>query len=338
MAIESVFLHVTKSCNLGCSYCYFSAKTPLPDEMRLEEFVPLFQDISKLRPRKIVFTGGEPLLRGDIHQLLKAARDADYDHHLVHCLNSNGHLVTQAIAEALVGVVDEVRVSLDAFRGRNDSLRGSGNFDAVMRALIHLANAGLESRVLITVSRYCLPDLENLIVFLLEKGVTRLSLNELRPVGRAADKADWAVATGECREVLARAWRRVFGEVAPKRQGHATTDWHCGVGRFLNIMPNGDVYPCHVLTRTEFRCGNVRSTPLTEICGKGGLLDALTELQFGNLASEGGRLGLLSQVGVCMGSVYEQTRTSKAWRRSLPLVELRAPGDATLLGRAGCTK
>lgn len=41
---------------------------------------------------------------------------------------------------------------------------------------------------------------------------------------------------------------------------------NCGVGSFLNIMPNGDVFPCHVLTQREFRCGNVREDGLLEIC------------------------------------------------------------------------
>ncbi len=36
--LQSVFLHVTKACNLSCKYCYFSARTPMPDEMTTEDF------------------------------------------------------------------------------------------------------------------------------------------------------------------------------------------------------------------------------------------------------------------------------------------------------------
>jgi MoaA/NifB/PqqE/SkfB family radical SAM enzyme len=328
MAIENVFLHVTKACNLNCRYCYFSASRPLPDELKFEEFIPLFQDIAKLRPTKVIFTGGEPLLRSDIHQLLNASREADRDHQLVHCLNSNGHLITERMAKSLVGLVDEVRVSVDALRDRNDNLRGAGNFDAVMVALRHLANAGLETKVLITVTRHTLPNLEDLIVFLIENGATRIKLNEFRPVGRAAGKEDWLVGTAETQEVVAHAWRRALGVVSQRHSNHHEfPDWHCGVGRFVNIMPNGDVFPCHVLNWPEFRCGNVRTTHLTEICSESGLLGALTELKFGKLASEDDALSPLKAAGTCMGTVYQETRASPAWCNNLPLVQVRCCTD-----------
>ena len=66
VALRNVFLHVTKQCNLRCRYCYFSASRPLPGELTVAEFRPLWADLVALRPRKIVFTGGEPLLRPDI--------------------------------------------------------------------------------------------------------------------------------------------------------------------------------------------------------------------------------------------------------------------------------
>jgi radical SAM protein with 4Fe4S-binding SPASM domain len=40
-------------------------------------------------------------------------------------------------------------------------------------------------------------------------------------------------------------------------------------------MPNGDVFPCHVLTEREFRGGNVREQSLVEICRRNGLLGQL---------------------------------------------------------------
>src|SRR5689334_16030831 len=91
---RNVFLHVTKACNLHCTYCYFSAKKPLPDEMTTEDFARLWPEMVKVRPQKVIFTGGEPLLRPDILDLLRGLRDADPEHRILRCLNSNGHLVT----------------------------------------------------------------------------------------------------------------------------------------------------------------------------------------------------------------------------------------------------
>ena len=93
---RAIFLHVTKQCNLRCSYCYFSASRPLPDEMTPEEFVALWPEVAAICPQKIVFTGGEPLLRPDILLLLRGL--ADHDPRIVRCLNTNGHFVTPEVA------------------------------------------------------------------------------------------------------------------------------------------------------------------------------------------------------------------------------------------------
>src|SRR5262249_9705403 len=110
--------------------------------MTTDEFHRLWPDLVALRPQKVVVTGGEPLLRPDLFELLGGLRAADPAHHLVRCLNTNGHLVTPDLAQRLVGLADEVRVSLDALPQRNDALRGAGNFAAAVRALQCYAAVG----------------------------------------------------------------------------------------------------------------------------------------------------------------------------------------------------
>ena len=114
--LENIFLHVTQSCNLSCSYCYFSAGRAMPNEMKTSDFASLWSDVVNLRPRKVIFTGGEPLLRKDIFQLLSSLKDADQQHVLKACLNTNGFFINKDIAQLLVGLVDEVRISLDAMQ------------------------------------------------------------------------------------------------------------------------------------------------------------------------------------------------------------------------------
>jgi len=136
IALRSVFLHMTKACNLLCSYCYFAASKPLPNEMSTEDYSALWPVLVALCPQKIIFTGGEPLLRPDILDLLYGLRAADPEHRVLRCVNTNGHQVTPELARAMVGVVDEVRVSLDGLAERNDAQRGQGNFEAAVRALV----------------------------------------------------------------------------------------------------------------------------------------------------------------------------------------------------------
>jgi MoaA/NifB/PqqE/SkfB family radical SAM enzyme len=324
--LKNVFLHVTKACNLHCSYCYFSARKPLSDEMTTEEFTRLWPEIVAVRPQKVVFTGGEPLLRSDILDLLCGLRDADPEHHILRCLNTNGHLVTPELAREIVGLADEVRVSLDALQERNDAIRGKGNFEAAVRALECYYAVGFEPKALITVTSHSLPDLEELLCFLIKKKITRINLNNFRPIGRGAGHREWQAEPKEIQSAVKRAWKRCCPEQPPppeplKPEIHR----HCGVGQFLNIFPNGDVFPCHVLTDREFRLGNVREQSLLDTCRRDGLLGELAALDFQELARQDERLTSLTRFGTCTGSVYAETKSLPVWGNNLPSLSMTSP-------------
>jgi len=304
--IKKIYLHVTKSCNLQCSYCYFSSQNRVSNELTLNEFDKLFSEIVTLNPMKIIFTGGEPLLRSDILQLIRCLRDADPENRIVRCLNTNGHLVTKEIAHALVDLVDEVRVSLDALRQRNDLIRGTGNFDNAIQAINTLYSVGFEPKVLITFTSVSAPDLEELVCLLLSKGIKRISVNEFRPIGRGLGRNEWQVDISEAQKVIQHVYRR-YGIDVPSglNKEPLKTSRNCGVGQFLNIMPNGDVFPCHALTQQKFHCGNIREHCLLDICQSGGLLGVLQSMDFNQLAFRDQQRGRLIGSGGCMAALLQ---------------------------------
>ncbi len=328
LPIRQVFFHVTKACNLHCSYCYFSARNPLPDELATHEFATLWPQLVSLAPSKVIFTGGEPLLRGDILQLLRGLQDADPTHRVQRCLNTNGHLVTLQLARTLVGLADEVRVSLDALSHRNDALRGAGNFKAALQAIDTLYSVGFEPKVLVTLTSVSAPDLEELICLLLERGITRININEFRPIGRGAAYHEWRADLYDAHKAVQAARLRsgvdLRGQI-PSLDTSDTSRRTCGVGQFLNIMPNGDVFPCHVLTQQEFRCGNIRERSLLDICQERELLGELQRLDFRQVAAENDELKSLTRSEVCMGSVYSAESASAGWRKHLALFQSGSP-------------
>ena len=237
----------------------------------------------------------------------------------------------------------KVSVGIDALEKRNDALRGAGNFAAAMRALEIYYSVGFEPKVLVTVTSQSLPDLEELICLLIEKKLTRINLNGFRPIGRGRTHWELMVNPDDVRETLKRVRNAecgmrndFFGDdniahdetQSETANAYTTTTPHsafrtphlnCGVGAFLNIMPNGDVFPCHVLTDREFRCGNLREQSLVEICSRNGLLGRLSALNFQELAKEDSRLSELKNRTVCLGNVYPQTRSLPVWQNSLRL-------------------
>lgn len=331
--LQNVFLHVTKACNLHCSYCYCSASQPLPDELRTEELMRLWPDLLALRPRKVILTGGEPLLRPDILDLLRGLQAADPQHHVLRCLNTNGYNVTSELAWELVGLADEARVSLDGLRERNDAVRGAGSFDAAIQALETFYAVGFEPKVLVTVTAMSAPNLEELLCFLFERKLTRINLNGFRPIGRGYGHVEWQADTEAVQAAVRRAYARCYpGRPSPSPPPERPVNagpWNCGVGRYLNIMPNGDVFPCHVLTQREFRLGNVREQSLLDICRQNGLLGQLAALDFRELAQQETALAELGPRPICMGPVYARTRDLPIWRRHLPALPIPEPRRAS---------
>jgi len=321
VSIQNIFLHVTKACNLRCRYCYFSADKPEPDEMTVGDFDKLWPQVVDLAPRKVVFTGGEPLTRSDIFDLLAGLQSADHGGQVRRCLNTNGHFVTPDLARRLVGLADEVRVSLDALSERNDALRGTGNFAAAVRALDILYGHGFEPKVLITVTAVSLPDLEELVCFLLRRNIRRINVNVFRPIGRGGTHPEWTIEIAAAHAMIRRAWVRIYPDqplgLGPEQLQRISDN--CGVGRFLNVLPNGDVYPCHVLIQPEFRLGNLRQETLNMICSRQGLLGALADVSFADLKSHDPRLLPLSLPNSCMGAVYADNRSLPVWGNILPL-------------------
>jgi MoaA/NifB/PqqE/SkfB family radical SAM enzyme len=286
--------------------------------MTYEEFKSLWPQLVELGPSKVVFTGGEPLLRTDIFGLLNGLRNADRSGYIRRCLNTNGHLVTPDVARRLIGLADEVRVSLDALADRNDVLRGKGNFTAALRALDTLYNEGFEPKVLVTFTTQSAPDLEEFIYFLLSRNIRRININVFRPIGRGEVHLDWLANIGDAYRSLKRAWMRCYPDQTPPTFSESENA-NCGVGQFLNILPNGNVFPCHVLMQPEFRLGNVRHDPLKPMCSRDGLMGALAGLSFADLAGEDEHLKPLSRPHTCMGTVYEVNRLLPIWGQNLRL-------------------
>jgi len=69
------------------------------------------------------------------------------------------------------------------------------------------------------------------------------------------------------------------------------------------VMPNGDVFPCHVLTDSAFRIGNVRQESLEVLTAAGRLLDELRRVNLRDLANQSPELHGSLAATPCLGIV-----------------------------------
>ncbi len=276
-------------------------------EMSLAELRRLVVDVAGLKARKLVFTGGEPMLRADLFEAAAAFRQTDAGHHTRLCLITNGLLIDGQTAAKITESFDEVRISIDGPEEVNDRLRGCGSFGAALLAMRSLRDAGLAAGVSVTVTALNLPHLVGFLSFLLdEERVTDFHLAPFRYFGRGAGHPELLASWREAQEAVATFWRPRFGDPSNLvfSDDHSLVECGtCGVGTYINVHPDGTVYPCRVLSIPRFCLGNVNRDALPSIIENSQILRWLRELDFLEPAAADGHLAHLLEEAMCVGEI-----------------------------------
>lgn len=71
---NSIYIYLTKACNLYCPHCYVFASKPQKDELTYEEYIQLFHAIKDMNVDGITFTGGEPTVHDECVKIFYEAK------------------------------------------------------------------------------------------------------------------------------------------------------------------------------------------------------------------------------------------------------------------------
>ncbi len=289
---------MTTACNLRCIHCHTSGGKPTADELTTDDAKLLLDQLAEVDEfRMMAFTGGEPLVRKDLFELLSYSKSLGF----TNTMATNATLIDESIARRLhdSGVVIAA-VSLDGFDATtHDMVRGSpGSFDAAVRGMNALRQAGILLHINITAMEYNMNQMEPLIALVNELQASILLMYQLVPVGRGRGIQEAALdlsANEKLIRFMAQTQRTAKAIMEPvagpqywpfllQQQGIrdgsllrlAEVVFHgCSAGRgFVYIKPNGDVWPCPFI---EMNCGNVRQAPFQHIWRTSSILEDLRE-------------------------------------------------------------
>jgi len=198
-----VVWNCTKQCNLYCDHCYAAAETePAPGELSTAEGKRFLDDLAEFGAPVVLFSGGEPLARPDLVELVAHASDAG----LRPVLSTNGTLLSEERARALRDAgLQYAGVSVDGLRERNDEFRGQeGAFDRALAGIEASQEAGLKTGLRYTITRHNADDLEAIVDLLADRGVDRFCFYHLDYGGRGADIQDVDLSPEQRREAVRR--------------------------------------------------------------------------------------------------------------------------------------
>ncbi|HJW65364.1 MAG TPA: radical SAM protein [Candidatus Bathyarchaeia archaeon] len=268
--------NVTRKCNLACSHCYINAaKDELQGELNTEEAKRLIDQISYVSRPLLILSGGEPLLRADIYDLIQYGADKG----LRMGLGSNGSLINQEVAKNLKAAgVKTVSISLDSRNPeKHDEFRGvKGSWQKAVEAITALRQNGVLVQVNTTVTQQNHNEIDEIMSLAEELGVENFHLFFLVPTGRGTKITDISPAmyegmikstfakTGKHRLNVRPSCAPQFMRIA-KNMGLDMRQWirGCIAGLYYcRIYPNGDITPCPYL---PVKLGNVREKTFGEI-------------------------------------------------------------------------
>ena len=260
-----VFFTITNKCNASCSYCfgkYYERYGVEGDkELTTGQILSIIDELAVIGTQRIGLSGGEPLLREDIGEIIAYINKKG-----IGCgLNTNGFLVPEKIED--ISTVDNITISLDGDKDAHEANRGRGTFEKVMEAIRVIKKSKIPLHVSTVITRNNI----NSIGYIMELAREIGFLAQVSPLyGRF-----WGGAGNNFPEPLDKQeFIEVINQVISyKKKGYPVfysyrtykniLDWpdltkdriagrepkfnhaKCYMGKYLcTIDANGDVYPC----------------------------------------------------------------------------------------------
>ncbi|GAM10566.1 coenzyme PQQ synthesis protein E [Geobacter sp. OR-1] len=185
-------LILTYRCNLQCSYCDMPETARLCSGKSMPEldtagFKRVIDDFATLGVKAIAFTGGEPLLRQDIPELIAYAHQRGIMGHL----STNGMLINAGNAAALLQTgLESISISLDGSTADVHQLtrRAKGAYDralAALRTLVSVRNslkAPVRIKILTVVNKHNIDDIRNILELAAREGIDGVELMPCQPL------------------------------------------------------------------------------------------------------------------------------------------------------------
>ncbi len=130
--IFEAYIHMSLRCNLNCSYCYNKNNLNKDsEELDTNTWIGIIENLKNIGVNSFIFTGGEPLIRKDLVEILKSTKEEN----LRYTLLTNGTMLLDRFDE-LMPYLDFVILSLDSLDlETNSASRGKTGFDNIIKLL-----------------------------------------------------------------------------------------------------------------------------------------------------------------------------------------------------------
>ena len=283
--------NTTNACNMYCNHCYRDAGCKTEEELNTDEAKTLLEQIAIAEFKIMIFSGGEPLMRPDIVELVAYASSLG----LRPVMGTNGILLTLEMACKLkeAGAMG-IGISLDSLDNRkhNEFRRFLGAWKGAVQGMRNCREVGLPFQIHTTIMDWNVNEIENVTDFAVQEGAVAHHFFFLVPTGRAVSIEAESLRAQAYEETLTRILEKQkhvdielkptcapqFMRIAKQMGMNVRFGRGCLAGTsYCIISPKGQVQPCAYL---NIPLGDVRKTAFDVIWRNNSVLQKLRTLDY----------------------------------------------------------
>ena len=336
---------ITRSCNLSCAHCRAAAEFgAYAGELSLDQIKETIDDIVTISNPIIILTGGEPLMRPDIWEIV------DYCHEkgAMPVIGTNATLITEEIAQKMAEhKIPRISVSVDfPTAAEHDEFRGEpGCFDDTIRGIKIAKAAGIGVQINTTVTTLNADKIEPIHDLAESLEVDAFHIFMLVPTGRGSELLEQELPPEEYESVLEWAYERqktsplhfkptdaphyyrIIRQKA-KEEGKKVTREEYGLDAmtrgclggitFCFISHVGDLQPCGYF---DMQLGNVKEQPFSQIWTESKVFNDLRDYSLLK-----GKCGACEYKAVCGGCRARALEITGDYLESEPYCIYEPPG------------
>lgn len=275
--LRILLIEITQKCNAKCDHCGSRCDINCEELLSKEDIINCLTDIKQNIGTDMMLniTGGEPLLRKDLFEIMGVASNMGFDWGMV----TNGTLITDEIINKMKKTrLKTITISIDGLKDTHESLRHlPGSFDKIINNIKLLKKANFLDHIQVTFTSnkknvYEFPELYKILDRL---GLDSIRTSFIDEIGRAEDNKDLMLSRKEMLYLTKFANKVNALHHTPLVWGcpHYLGDkidarsFHCFAGiHAASILYNGDIFVCpNVPRRQEFIQGNIKTDRFSDV-------------------------------------------------------------------------
>lgn len=269
---------LTYSCPLQCPYCSNPLDyANLSNELSTNDWKRVLKQSREMGAVQLGFSGGEPLVRKDLVELVNYSHELGY---YINLITSGYNMGEAKIIELKEAGLDHIQVSIQASSQElNDFIAGTKSFEHKKSVAKLIKKHGYPMVLCVVLHRQNIHQMKDILDMAIELGADFVELANTQYYGWAHHNRDQLMPTQEqlkTAEAIANEYQvsqqgnmKIYYVVPDYYEGRPKACMNGWGTTFLTIAPDGVALPCHSARQLpNFDCPNVNDSSISDIWNK----------------------------------------------------------------------